>query len=116
MHARPARPQLGGTSLPRSVRPVADPRIRPETAALLRDAAAFADDGALLQNAVHEAPWRAGTPAIERRRGAADVLSRPGGAARRGVRLVHEFLEVGPPPHPPASAERRPQDAVRTAK
>jgi hypothetical protein len=91
-------------------------RINPDKVALLRAAATVVSDRASLQDAVREALASPAARALERRRAAAGVFYRPGGATARALRLVYDMLDLAPAGHQVASAEPRPRDAFSTAK
>lgn len=91
-------------------------RINPDKVALLRAAATVVSDRASLQDAVREALASPAARTLERRRAAAGVFYRPGGATARAVRLVYDMLDLAPAGDPIASAEPRPRDAFSTAK
>ena len=88
-------------------------RINPEKVALLRSAAAVASDTAGLAAAVVEALASPGRRSPERRRAAAEVFYRPGGATARALRLVYELLDLAPAADCAAS---QPQRALSAAK
>ena len=80
-------------------------RINPDKVALLRSAAAVVADMPALAAAVRDALACPGARAPERKRAAAEVFYRPGGATARALRLIYELLAL--PPATPIAAPRQ---------